>query len=189
MSRPTSRARDRSPAVAVVLLAGVAFIVVAVWLVPWSPVPGGMPDPVPADSAFTASEIAAGEHYAAWTRVSSWSGLAVQLAVVCALGTTRVRERLARRLPGRWWVQVTLAVLVVTLVLRVLALPFGVALQQHRLDHGLSTQSWWGYARDVATGTAVSVVVTSLGLLVLVGLARRWQRAWVVVGSSAGHRA
>jgi STE24 endopeptidase len=170
--------------VAVVLLAGVAFVVAAAWLVPWSPVPGGTPDPVPAESAFTAAEIAAGEHYASWTRLWSWSSLAVQLLVVCALGSARVRERLARRLPGRWWVQVPLAVLLVTLVLRVLALPFGVALQQHRLDHGLSTQSWWGYARDVATGTAVSVVVTSLALTVLVGLARRWHRAWVVAGAA-----
>lgn len=182
MSRPASRARGRSPAV-VVVLAGVVFVVLAAWLVPWSPVPGGTPAPVSAGSAFTDAEIAAGEHYAAWSRVWSWSSLVVQLAVVCVLGSARVRERLAARLPGHWWVQVSLAVLAVTVVLRVLALPFGVALQQHRLDHGLSTQSWWGYARDVVTGTTVSVVVTSLGLLVLVGLARRWQRAWVVVGA------
>lgn len=184
MSRPTSRAVDRTPAGAVTLVAGVAFVVAAAWLVPWSPVPGGTPDPVPAGSVFTAAELAAGEHYAFWSRVWGWSGLALQLLVVCALATPRVRERLAGRLPGPWWVQVPLAVVVVTLVLRLVSLPFGVAIQQHRLEHGLSTQSWWGYARDVATGTAVSVVVTSLGLLVLVGLARRWRRAWVVVGAA-----
>lgn len=184
MSRPTSRARDRFPAWGVVLLSGVAFVVAAAWLVPWSPVPGGTPDPVPAASAFTPAEIALGEHYASWSRLWSWSSLALQLGVVAALASTRVRETIADRLPGRWWVQVPMAVVLVTLVLRLLALPFGIALQQHRLDHGLSTQSWWGYARDVATGTAVSMVVTSLGLLVLVALARRWRRAWVVVGAA-----
>ncbi|MDR7253791.1 STE24 endopeptidase [Nocardioides sp. BE266] len=181
MTRPT--APDRTPAAAVVVLAGIAFVLVAAWLVPWSPVPGGTPDPVSADSAFTASEIAAGEHYAFWTRVWSWTSLAIQLVVVCGLGSARVRDRLTGRLPGPWWVQVPLAVVVVTLVLRVLALPFAVALQQHRLDHALSTQSWWGYARDQVTGLVVSIVVTSLGVLVLVGLARRWQRAWVLVGA------
>jgi STE24 endopeptidase len=170
--------------VAVVLLAGVAFAVTAAWLVPWDPVPGGTPDPVPVGSAFTAAEVAAGEHYASWSRLWSWSGLALQLVVVGVLASSRVRERVTRRLPGRWWVQVPLAVALVTLVLRAVALPFGVALQQHRLDHGLSTQSWWGYARDVGTGAAVDVVVTSLGLLVLVGVARRWQRAWVVVAAA-----
>lgn len=166
------------------LLAGAAFVVTAAWLVPWDPVPGGTPDPVPVGSAFTTAEVAAGEHYASWSRLWSWSGLALQLAVVGVLASSRVRERLTRRLPGRWWVQVPLAVALVTLVLRAVALPFGVALQQHRLEHGLSTQSWWGYARDVATGAAVDVVVTSLGLLVLVGVARRWQRAWVVVAAA-----
>lgn len=181
MSRPTTR--HRIPAVAVVVVTGIAFVVVAAWLVPWSPVPGGEPDPVPARSVFSAAEVATAERYALWTRVWGWSGLAVQLVLVCALGSRRVRERIAGSLPGRWWVQVPLAVVVVTLVLRVLALPFGIALQEHRLDHGLSTQSWWGYGRDLVTSDAVSIVVTSLGLLALVGLARRWQRAWVVVGA------
>ncbi|CUR60149.1 putative metalloendopeptidase [metagenome] len=184
MSRPTSRARDRFPAWGVVLLAGLAFVVAAAWLVPWSPVPGGTPDPVPAGSVFSPTEIALGEHYASWSRLWSWSGLALQLAAVGVLASTRVRERITGHLPGRWWVRVPLAVVLVTLVLRLLALPFGIALQQHRLDHGLSTQSWWGYARDVGTGAAVSIVVTSLGLLVLVGLARRWRRAWVVLGAA-----
>jgi STE24 endopeptidase len=170
--------------VGVVLLAGAAFVVTAAWLVPWDPVPGGTPEPVPVGSAFTDAEVAAGEHYASWSRLWSWSGLALQLVVVGVLASSRVRERLTRRLPGRWWVQVPLAVALVTLVLRAVALPFGAALQQHRLDHGLSTQSWWGYARDVATGAAVDVVVTSLGLLVLIGVARRWQRAWVVVAAA-----
>lgn len=181
MSRSTTR--HRIPAVAVVVVTGIAFMVVAAWLVPWSPVPGGHPEPVPARSVFSAAEVATAERYALWTRVWGWSGLAVQLVLVCALGSRRVRERIAGSLPGRWWVQVPLAVVVVTLVLRVLALPFGIALQEHRLDHGLSTQSWWGYGRDLVTNDAVSIVVTSLGLLALVGLARRWQRAWVVVGA------
>ena len=174
---------ERIVAAGVVLAAGVAFVVTAFVLVPWQPVPGGTPAPVAASSVFTADEIALGEHYALWSRIWGWSGLAVQLLVLGTLGFSRLRDRLTSRLPGPWWLQVPLAVVAVTLILRLVALPFGVALQQHRLDHGLSTQAWSAWARDVAISDLVGVAVTSLGLLVLVALASRWARAWTVVAA------
>jgi STE24 endopeptidase len=177
-------AGERRVAVVVAIVAGIGFVVTALRLVPWEPVPGGMPAAVPASSAFSAQEIARGEHYALWSRIWSWSSLAVQLVAVCALGLTRLRGRLVARLRGPWWVQVVVAVVVVTLALRVLALPFGIALQQHRLVHGLSTQSWWGWVRDVVIGDLVSIAVTGLGLVVLIGLARRWARAWVAIAAA-----
>jgi len=174
---------DRTVAAGVVLLAGIAFVVTAAVLVPWHPVPGGMPTAVAPSSVFTPDEIALGEHYAFWSRVWGWSGLAVQLLVVSALGFSRLRDRLTGRLPGPWWAQVPVAVLLVTLVLRLFALPFGIALQQHRLVHGLSTQSWTAWTRDVLTSDGVSIVVTSLGLLALIGIARTWQRFWPVLAA------
>lgn len=160
------------------VVAGVAFVVVAWLLVPWQPVPGGTPAPVSASSVFSPEEISRAEDYAFWARAWSWSSLLVQLLVVSALGFSRLREALVRRLPGPWWVQVVLAVAAVSLVVRLVTLPFSVAAQQHRLDAGLATQSWATWSRDLAVGLAVSTVTTALALLVLVAVARHWPRAW-----------
>jgi Zn-dependent protease with chaperone function len=172
---------ERRVALVVTVLGGLAFVVLAVLLVPWSPVPGGSPDPVPATSVFTAEQVAAGEHYANWSRLWSWSSLAVSLAFSCWLGFSRWGPRLVGRLPGWWWVRVVLAVAAVELAGRVVTLPFGIALRKHALAHGLSTQGWGGFAADVLRGQVVTIVAMSLLAVVLIGCARRWRRAWPAV--------
>lgn len=177
----SDRAVERRVALVVTAVGGVAFVALAALLVPWSPVPGGAPDPAPATSVFTARQIAAGEHYTHWSRVWSWSSLAVSLVFACWLGFSSWGRRLVARLPGRWWVRVVLAVALVELAGRLVTLPFGIALRKHALLHGLSTQGWDGFAADVARGQAVNIVGVSLLVLVLVGCARRWPRAWPAV--------
>ena len=51
-------------------------------------------------------------------------------------------------------------------------------LRHRALEFGLTNQAWGAYAVDVAKGLAVAVVATSIALVVLVGVARRWPRAW-----------
>jgi STE24 endopeptidase len=171
----------RRTAASVAVGGGVAFVVLAVALVPWDPVPGG--PVVPADPAayFSATEIARGDDFARWARVWSWSSLAVSLLVACVLGFSRAGRSLVGRLPGPWWARVPLAVAAVEVIGRVVTLPFAVALRRHVLDYGLSRQPWGGFAVDLAKSEALDVVLTSLTLLVLVGCARRWPRAWTVV--------
>ena len=77
--------------------AGAAFVVLAALLVPWQPVPGGMPAPVSASDVFTAAEIARGEEFARTTRLLSWAALAVSVAVACVLGLTPRGTRLLGR--------------------------------------------------------------------------------------------
>jgi STE24 endopeptidase len=60
-------------------------------------------------------------------------------------------------------------------------LPFGLLMHDHLVDSGLSTQDVGGYLVDVARGELVQVVMTSLVLLVVIGCARRWRRAWPAV--------
>jgi STE24 endopeptidase len=172
---------ERRVALAVTAVGGLAFVVLAALLVPWHPVPGGTPDPVAASSVFTPAQIARGEDYARWARVWSWSSLAVSLVVSCVLGFSSWGRRLVGRLPGWWWVRVVLAVAAVVVVGRIITLPFAVLLRRHVLDNGLSNQSWSGFAADLVRTEAVQVVATSLVLLVLVGCARRWRRAWPAV--------
>lgn len=173
----------RRCALVVTLVAAIGFAVVAAVWVPWHPVPGGTPGAVRPDSVFTAEQISRGEDYAAWSRRWSLLSLMISLGVVSVLGFSRWGPRLMARLPGRWWAQVVLGVLVVSLLGRVATLPCSVMLQRHRLANGLSNQSWAGYARDVATNEVIAVVTTSLGLLVLIGVARRWTRAWPAIAA------
>lgn len=114
-----------------------------------------------------------------------WSllSLAISLTVASVLGFSRWGVRLMERLPGRWWLKVVLGVLAISVIGRLATLPCSVMLQRHRLANELSTQSWSGYARDVATNEAIAVVTMSLALLVLLGVARRWTRAWPAIAA------
>lgn len=172
---------DRRVALVVTAVGGLCFVLLAVLLVPWSPVPGGLPDPVPASSVLSAEQIARAEEYSRWARAWSWSSLAVSLVVACVLGFGPWGARLVGRLPGWWWVRVVLAIVLLELIGRLVTLPFAVLLRRHVLDYGLSTQGWGGFAADLARSQLVNAVGVSLTLLVLVGCARRWPRAWPAV--------
>lgn len=164
--------------------AGVAFVALAVLLVPWHVVPGGPVTDVPARSVFSAREIARAEQFSQWARVWSWSSLGVSLLVAVILGFTRLGRRLVDRVPGPWWVRVVGGVALVLLAGRLATLPLAVAARAHLRNYGLSTQSWSGFASDLARGLAVEIVVTSVAMLVLVGSARRWRRAWPAVAGA-----
>lgn len=176
-----SRRGPRSVASAVVLVGAAVFVVVAVLRVPWDPVPGGPLTPAPVSEFFTAAEVRRAEDYASWARIWSWSSLAVSLAAACVLGFTGLGGRLVDRVRGPWWWRVVVAVVALTLVGRVLTLPFSVLLRRRALEYGLSTQAWSAYAGDLAKGFAVNAVAVSVALVVLVGVSRRWPRAWPAV--------
>src|SRR4051794_31467078 len=124
---------DRRVALGVTLVGGLCFVALAIVLVPWHPVPGGTPDPVPALTVLTAEQIARAEEYSRWARAWSWSSLGVSVVVACVLGFSRWGARLVGRLPGWWWVRVVLAVVVVELIGRVVTLPFAVLFRRHVL--------------------------------------------------------
>lgn len=172
---------ERGVGVVTALVGGAVFVALAVVLVPWDPVPGGGGATVRAEEAFTAAQIARAEEFSRWARVWSWSSLAVSLLVSAGLGFTRLGRALMGRIPGPWWLRVVLGTAAVLLTGRVVTLPFGLALLSRRRSYGLSSQSWASYAADVARNELVSVVVSSVALLVLVGCARRWRRAWPAV--------
>ncbi len=171
----------RRVAIGVTVAGALVFAVVAVLLVPWDPVPGGPLHPPAPSSVFTAAEIRRAEDFTSWARVWSWCSLATSLLLACALGFTRLGPALVDRIRGPWWWQVVVAVAALDLAGRLLTLPFAVLLRRRVLDYGLSHQAWGAYAVDLAKGEAVDIVATSIALIVLVGVARRWQRAWPAV--------
>ena len=155
-----------------------AFVVLAVLLVPWDPIPGGPLHPPSASSVFTAEQIQRAEDYSGTQRLLSWASLAVSLAVACVLGFTSIGARFVDRVRGPWWWRVVVAVAALAVVGRLATLPFSIVLRHRALEFGLSNQAWGAYAVDLAKGLAVGVVATSIALVVLVGVARRWPRAW-----------
>ncbi len=170
----------RRTAAVVTLVGAVTFVALAWWLVPWDPV-GRPVSAANVEDVFTTAEVARAESFARWARVWGWGSLAVSLGVACWLGFTSAGERLVSRLPGPRWAVVVLAVAACALIGRAATLPFSVALQRLRLDAGLSNQAWSGWLRDVAVSEAIGIVTTSLGLLLVVGIARRWPRVWPAV--------
>ena len=178
----TASARPVATAVTIVGAAG--FALAAWWLVPWGSAPSGL-TPVPASDVFSATEVARAESYSRWALTWSLGSLAVSVGVACWLGFTTIGARLVAHLPGRWWLKVVLAVAACELIGRVATLPFSAAARQLRLEAGLTDQAWGSWAIDVLLGQAVVLVVTSLVLLVLVGCARRWHRAWPAVAGLA----
>jgi STE24 endopeptidase len=173
----------RRVALVVTGIGGLAFVALAAWLVPWSPVPGGLPPPADPASVFTAEQVSRAEEFSSGARALSWASLAVSVAVTCWFAFSARGRRLTERLPGPWWFRVLLAVALVQLAVRVVTLPFAVLLRRRLLEYGLTEQSWAGFASDQVRGQAVGIVTLALGLVVLVGCARRWPRAWPAVAA------
>ncbi|UMG92053.1 M48 family metallopeptidase [Nocardioides sp. TF02-7] len=176
--------QQRRVALGTTIIGAAAFVVLAAWLVPWDPVPGGAPTPADVDSVLTAEQVDRAEHFSRWARVWSWSSLAVSLAVACWLGFGRRGRQLAGRMRGPWWLRVALVVAALAVIGRAATLPMAVAAQQLRRDAGLSTASWSGWAGDLVKGELVGIVVTSIGVVALVGIARRWRRAWPAIAGA-----
>lgn len=179
-----TEAPHRRVAAGVAGAGAVVFLALAVWLVPWDPVPGGALRPPAASDVFSVQEIQRGEGYSATARLWSRASLVVALAVACVLGFTSAGRRLVGRLRGPWWIRVVQAVVVVEVVGRLATLPIAVRLRAHQREWGLSEQPWSGFARDVLVREGVALAVTCVALVALVGAARRWRRWWPAVGAA-----
>ena len=182
MNRPGGVSRpERRVAVLMTVASALTLGLLALWFVPWHPVPGGMPEAVSPGSLLTPEQIDRAEAYSRGARLWSWSSLIVSLTVSGWLGFGSAGRRLVDRIRGPWWWRVLVAVAAVALLVRLITLPFAILYRRQSLSYGLSTQSWAGFARDLAVGQAVTIVTTAVGLIVLIGCARRWRRAWPAV--------
>jgi STE24 endopeptidase len=173
--------QGRKVAVWVTVAGALAFVVIAALRVPWDPIPGGPLHPPSATSVFTRAEIQRAEDFAGLQRILSWSSLAVSLVLACVLGFTELGARVVDRVRGPWWWRVVVAVVGLTLADLLVTLPLTILLHRRVLEFGLSHQAWNAYVADLAKSFGVTVVATSIGMVLLVGVARRWPRAWPAV--------
>ena len=100
------------------------------------------------------------------------------------LGFTSLGRRLMDRLPGPWWLQVVVGSGLVLGIGRLATLPFALGYRNVLLDYGLTNQPLRGWLRDAGVSFGLGWLVSALVLLVLIGSARRWERAWPVVAGT-----
>ncbi|MDP3969741.1 MAG: M48 family metalloprotease [Nocardioides sp.] len=182
--------RARTVALVVAAVAGAAFVLAALLLVPWGWVPGTTVEPVEPTALLTPEQVARAEEYSGVRRVLGWVAIVVSLMVAGWLALARSGRRVARAGAGTrwarpWWVRVVLGVVVVLVVGRAVVLPVSVLIRRRALDYGLTTQGWAAWLLDLVRSLAVEVAVTALALVVLVGLARRFRRAWPALAAVA----
>lgn len=73
---------------------------------------------------------------------------------------------------------------VVSLTLTAVTLPISAIARQRAIDVGLITQSWGGWAGDVAKSAAIGAVLAALGAGLAALLERRFGRRWWLPGSA-----
>jgi STE24 endopeptidase len=164
--------------VAVVVVAGGAFAVVAALLVPWHWLPGGHVEAVPAREVFSSSQIARGEHVSGLLRHAAWANIVVSVLVAGVLGFTRWGSAIVTRLPGWWWIKVLLGCFVVTAAGALATLPLDWSAQRVERSEGLSREGWGGWLADHAVTLGVTWVFSAVALVVVIGIARTAPRTW-----------
>lgn len=158
------------------------FVVTVVLTTPWNPLPGAVPGGhVRPDAArdFTAAQIAHETRFHDAVRPWGLAGLAVGLLVPMVLGFTPIGARLVSRLGRRRWLfVVAVAAIGVPVLSTLVSLP--IAAREHAIlrQYGLTYQSWSGWADDVARSSLVEVVTTFIGLVIVMGLAKKFPRRW-----------
>ncbi len=163
---------------AVAAIGGVAFVVLAAFLVPWDWLPGQDLTAVPASSVFSEAQIDRNEDISWMLRLAGWGNLALGLAVACWLGLTRAGARLVGRVRGPWWLVVLLGTGAMIALGTLAQIPLLARAHDVRGAAGLSTQTWMGWIRDQLISFGVAWVFTGIGLLAVIALARKAPRTW-----------
>jgi STE24 endopeptidase len=162
-----------------VLLVGLAVAVALT--VPWTVLPGASPH-VDVARDFTPAEVAREVAYHSAVRPPAFAGLIVGLMVAGVLALTplgaRIVTAVARPVGGGFVAKVVLGTLALTVIGRLVTLPFGVFAERVQREYGLSTQTWGSWLLDRAKGVGVGTVMTSLVLLAVLGLVRVAPRTW-----------
>ncbi|MEV4899613.1 M48 family metalloprotease, partial [Nonomuraea sp. NPDC055795] len=186
--------RDKAPArvrrqagIAAVVL-GAVVVAVAAFTTPWRALPPGAPQVAPDPARdFSAAEIARSQAFDAATSVPSYLSFGLTILFAGLLVATPLGAKVLGRLKGPWWVRVLLGVLLLTVLVEVVRWPLGMWFEVRLREFGLSTQDWAGWSGDRLKNIAVRVVLLSIMIVALVGLARRLRRWWVpaAVGAAA----
>jgi len=132
-------------------------------------------------SYFSASQIERARAYQRPQLALYGAVLVVELALLAVLVA-----RPPRRLRGpfrRPLLAAALAGAALSVAVSAAPLPLKVVARERARDVGLVTQSWDGYAADLAKSWALGALFAALGAAAAVGLIRRFPRGWWLPGS------
>jgi STE24 endopeptidase len=125
---------------------------------------------------FSAAQIEKAEHFRDGQLLLYAAQTAVELALLVLVAWRPPRALLARR--RRQVLAGAAAAAALSVGVGIATLPLRAIARERAKDVGLVTQSWTGYAGDVAKGTAIGAVLAAAGgALLVVGL-RRFGRRW-----------
>ncbi|HEX2176970.1 MAG TPA: M48 family metalloprotease [Nocardioidaceae bacterium] len=156
-------------------------LVLTLLLTPWGAVTSA-PDGL-VRRAFGADLVARGNAFAAEIRPATYSSLVLGVLVALWLGMSRRGLRLVRRVCARlrwWWLQALAVVAVVSSAVWLVTVPLAVWREVVLRRWGLSTQDWGSWLLDEVKGVGLTVGLTGVGLVLLVGVARLLPRWWFV---------
>jgi STE24 endopeptidase len=178
---------------AALVAAAVLFVALGVALAvttPWNPLPGNPPGgPAPVDPArdFTPAQIERSRAFDAALAPRAYLSLVTGLIAVLVLGLTPLGSRLIGRCAGRLrrrTPRIVIAVIVLTTLLHLVSLPFGIWGETILRRYGLSTQSWPEWLFDDAKSLGFTWLVWTVALLLLYWALRRFPRYWWTGGAA-----
>jgi STE24 endopeptidase len=138
------------------------------------------PADVSASAYFTPAQIQRAEAFRGPQLALYGARVAIELAVLI-LVVRRPPRRLSTA--GRPILAGAAAGAALSVVTSAAALPVGAIARQRAIDVGLITQSWAGWAGDLAKGWAIGGVIAGAGGALAVVLLRRFPRRWWVPAS------
>ncbi|MDX6267504.1 MAG: endopeptidase [Frankiales bacterium] len=168
---------------AVLVACLVCLVVVVLLTVPFPVLPGAHPH-VDVLRDFTPAQIAREQAYHSAVRPPAYLSLVVSLVVAAVLGLTRWGSRLVSGMPGHWTLKVLLGTTVLVALGQLATLPFDVQAERVLRRYGLSTQDWAGWSDDLVRGLGIKIVTTTIVLIALLAVAKRWPTNWWLPGAA-----
>jgi len=177
------RASLRSRRVRILAAAALLGAACALALLLLSPSQPG-PDGIGADPAdyLDPERLAEASDYRSPVRPIAIAALLVQF-VVLALVAWRRPRRLFGRLDRRPLLGALAAGALLSLLIALAQLPFGLVLHERAVDFGLSVQGLGSWLFDVVRSTGIGLLYAAVGALLLIVLQRRLPRRWWVAGA------
>jgi STE24 endopeptidase len=178
-------------AAAVLAVLLIALIAVAEALIPWHRPPAPRADQLAALGQLPSEQVAKARAFHSALRPPVYAGLAAGLLAALVLGLTplgaAVVSAVGRLFDGNWIAQAVLGGLAVVLLAELVTLPFAAWRHTVVVRYGISTQSWGGWAVDVAKSYAVGALIGGLALLgfyTVIRFAPRWWWAFAAAGAA-----
>jgi STE24 endopeptidase len=145
-----------------------------------------LPEPAKVDPEryFSAEELARGARFARPQLALGLARSALELGALSAVVRRRARghpvhrRRRARQTLGRSFAGGALTGAALTLGMSAVPLPISALARRRAMDVGLITQSWRGWAADLAKSTAIEATLASAAGGATVVLTRRFPRNW-----------